>query len=618
MADIAEILEQSFVDYGAFVLQRRALPDMRDGIKYTARQIIHAQKREKHDYNHPFKKSQKSVAAATGFSYVHGDTSAYEQIIHMGRPLVQRYFIEDISGNGGQPTKSRSYAAMRYTECRLSQLSDTLFKYIDEKVIAESDWAPTYDDESIFPLVLPSVGYYNICNGSFGSIGVGLISSIPQFNLKEMNEAICNLIDNPNAEINILPDFASGGIILNPETTLKSLAKGEGRSVLLRGKIKKNIKEKYVDIIELPYGVYTDTVCVELDKGMNNGAPITKFTDLTKNSVHIRVWGNNPDTIEEWLYKNTSVQKHFTIKITMLKDGKVPKVVSLKTALKEHIVHSAKVYHNHFKYELSKLAVRQEVLEGLIRAYSILDEVIATIKASKGRADVISNLQTKFEFTQRQAEAIADLKLHRLSSLDIQKLRDELIENLKEQENIRSILADQKKFNELLKDRYKEVAVKFGDNRKTEIFNGDQFEAVEDGSKTDKAFYCLFSENGYHADTEDQSSMTYKYIEPEQEIIFLTSKLRGIIRKSSDFKMGSHNYSEIMSLKDDEKVLIAIEKDTVSNFNYIEMETVNGEKVSIHSSFLEIGATKRGKKITPKKIEIKSANLVDTTDYPKL
>ncbi len=257
-------------------------------------------------------------------------------------------------------------------------------------------------------------------------------------------------------------------------------------------------------------------------------------------------------------------------------------------------------------------------MEGLIRAYSILDEVIAAIKASKGRADVISNLQTKFNFTQRQAEAIADLKLHRLSSLDIQKLKNELAENLKEQDRIKTILSNQQMFNELLKDRYKEVATQFGDNRKTEIFNGDQYEATEDGSKTDKPFYCSFGKDEYYADTEDPNNVNFKYIEPEREIVFLTSKLRGILRKSSDFKMGRHKYSEIISLKDDEEVLIAIEKDALTNFNYIEMETTNGDKVSVHSSFLEISATKRGKKIVAKKIEIKSATLVGTTDYHKL
>lgn len=268
---LESILEESFLNYSAFVLQRRAIPDVRDGMKYTARQILHAQYKDKLDCKHPFKKSQKSVAAATSFSYVHGDASCYEQIVRMGRPLVQRFFMEEFHGNNGTPCSSDDYSAPRYTEARLSGLTLQCMQYLNDGVLAEKDWSPTYDEEGKFPLVLPSLGFYGLCNGSFGSIGVGLISSIPQFNLREMNQAIINLINDENATVDLLPDFASGGILLNPETVRRSLAAGEGKSALLRGIIKKFPKEGYLEVVELPYGVYTNTVCVELEKAKDKG-----------------------------------------------------------------------------------------------------------------------------------------------------------------------------------------------------------------------------------------------------------------------------------------------------------------------------------------------------------
>ena len=468
---LEKILEESFLDYSAFVLQRRAIPDARDGFKYTARQILHAQLREKLDAKHPFKKSQKSVAAATSFSYVHGDASCYEQIIRMGRPLVQRYFLEEFNGNEGTIINSSDYSAQRYTECRLSPLGMALFDYL--KVLPKENWSPTYDEEGEFPLVLPSVGYYNICNGSFGSIGVGLISSIPQFNLGQVNRAICDLISDPTIEPCILPDFASGGILLNPKTTLDSLNRGEGHSALLRGVVKKNIKEKYLEVVELPYGVYTNTICVELQKALDKGKPPFKdFKDLTKTKVQIRIYTDKLDECEKWLYKNTSVQKHFTIKLIMLDNGKKPRLFTFKEALLAHVDHAKKIFRLQFENQLDALKSREEIIRGLIRAHSIIDDIIYVIKEeSTSRADAIKNLISHFDFTELQATAIVDMKLHMLTKIDITKLEGELEQNLIDQDYINKILSDEEVFNTHLKERYMEIADKYGDKRRTQILS---------------------------------------------------------------------------------------------------------------------------------------------------
>lgn len=624
--NLEKIIEQAFLDYSAFVLQRRAIPDARDMFKYTARQIIHAQSREKLDHKHPFKKSQKSTAAATGFSYVHGGTSAYEQIIRMGRPLVQRYFLEEINGNGGTPTGSSTYSAERYTEARLSELSDYILTYLNMNTIDDKDWEPTYDEEGIFPKVFPSVGYYNICNGSFGSIGVGLISSIPQFNLREVNKAICELIDNPNAQITLLPDFASGGILLNPKTVESSLAIGEGKSALLRGKIRKNEKEGYLEIIEVPYGVYTNTICVELEKALNsdgNDVPFTSFKDLSKKTVQIRIESKKLDKLEEWLYKNTSVQKHFTIKLIVLDNGKTPKLFSITNMLKAHIDHSSLMFQRQYEYKLEQLKLREEIIRGLQKAHSILDDVIATVRASNGRTDVINNLVSKFDFTQRQAEAIAEVKTHRWSSLDIVSLQNELDENLIEQEKIENLLQNKLEFNAQLKKVYEEIASKFGDKRRTEISTLDKWESGQDGSKPTKDFWMFKTDEGYFTSYSDEIETKNKLvgfrIQPEDKIVLISNQARAFQRQGSALTIGEINWADIVKLNKNEEIISVMKQDELTQFEFIEFVTSDGDHYSLHQSFVLTSATQRGKKFANGKYDIADVTLSKTASkYPKM
>lgn len=605
MANLEKILEESFLNYSAFVLQRRAIPDVRDGMKYTARQILHAQYKDKLDCAHPFKKSQKSVAAATSFSYVHGDSSCYEQIVRMGRPLVQRYFMEEFHGNNGTPCSSSDYSAPRYTEARLSSIALQIFQYLNDGVIDEKDWSPTYDEEGKFPLVLPSLGFYGLCNGSFGSIGVGLISSIPQFNLREMNQALIALINDPKAEIDILPDFASGGILLNPQTVKRSLTEGEGKSALLRGVVEKYPKEGYLEVTELPYGVYTNTVCVELEKAKEaNQAPFKDFKDLSKKSVRLRIYSDNLDKCEKWLYKNTSVQKFFTIKLIMLRGGKMPKKFSLREAMLEHITHTKSVLRRHYEYELQVLKNRAEVINGFIRLQSILDEVIAAIRAvDGGKSAVIVMLRRDFEFTELQATAIADRRLHQLSKFDIRALEGELEENIEKQHGIEGILGDATIFNGKLSDIYQQVADTYGDARRTRISDVDEWESSASG-KVEKDAYCYLSTTGYIAaysrDDEDLVGCDDRLIinrQPNDVLCIVTNQLRAFARNVGDLSTGRSKWEDLLSLKDGEAVIGVMSKSEFDALSSVVFEMADGTERTLHPSFITTAASKRGKKI---------------------
>lgn len=601
---LERVLEQSFLDYSAYVIQRRAIPDARDMMKYTARQILHAQAREKLDHKHPFKKSQKSVAAATSFSYVHGDASAYEQIVRMGRPLVQRYAFETINGNGGTPANSSDYSAPRYTEARLSELAAQVFEYINMNTIDAKDWEPTYDEEGVFPTVLPSVGFYNICNGSFGSIAPTMISSVPQFNLREVNEMIIKLIDDPDATVELLPDFASSGILLNPKTTLESLSMGEGKSALVRGKVTRGKDDNgpYIEVIELPYGVYTNTVCVELEKALEDkGVPFTEFKDLSVRAVRIRIYTKTPDAAEAWIYKNTSVQKHFTIKMIMLDNGKTPKLFTIKEALQAHIAHASDVFRKQYLFQLEQLKAREEIIRGLLKAYSILDKVIETIRGSSGRVDAINLLISKFDFTRPQAEAIADLRLHRLSTMDIKALENELETNLSAQKDIDEILCTREKFNLHLKAIYAEVASKFGDKRRTKIYADDTWETGQDGGKPTKDFWLKPESDGYTSTYIDEmgDEICGSKVDLTDDVLFITNQCRGFRRAASELPIGENKYADVLKLNKDEEVISVLQASIFDTHDFITLVGENFQK-KVHKSFILSGSTQRGKRILPK------------------
>ena len=471
--DFIDIIKQSFTQYSGAVLQSRALIDARDCLKPSARQIYYSLYTDKFLFNKPFRKTLKAIGSIARF-YIHGDSSAVGVLMRSAQPFAMRYSLIEVNGNAGTLLESGNWASQRYTESRLSEISCNLFEGIDKNTII--DWRDNYDNTEQYPSVLPSKGFYNIVNGTLG-IGTGLASSIPQFNLREVNSALIYLLQNPNCnfeDIYCAPDFATGALLLNESEIKESLRTGNGSACKLRSVIEYDIKDHCLIVKEIPYGVYTNTICGQLEKIIESeeNPGIDRFNDLTGQQVNIKIYLHkniNPDKVIKFLYKNTSLQYYYGINMTMLDNGKFPKVFTWKEALQTHINHEKIIYKRGFEFDLQKIKNRIHIIDGLLICLASIDEVVHTIKESESSASASKALQTKFLLDAEQAKAVLDMKLSRLANLEVKKLENELHELQQEAQKIEDILNDENKFNQELIKGWQDISKKFGDDRRTKI-----------------------------------------------------------------------------------------------------------------------------------------------------
>lgn len=475
MADLQPIIQESFTQYAGAVLQSRALVDVRDCLKPSARQIFYCLYTDKIIHSKPFKKTQKALGS-TSRMYIHGDSSCVGIIMRSGQPFNMRYPLTEIDGSYGNLIQSGNWAAPRYTSSRLSEFSNFLFSDIDKDTINE--WRNNYDDTEQYPVVLPSKGYYNIVNGTFG-IGIGAASSIPQFNLKEVNDALIKLLWDSEIdfeEIYCAPDFATGAYLLNEEEVKESLKNGTGKACKLRAKVEFDSNERCFIVTEIPFSVYTNTICEELEailEGDDNPG-IDRFNDLTGSTPLIKIYLTkkaNADKVLRYLYKNTSLQYHYSINMTMLENGRYPKVFGWREALLEHIKHEIVVYRRGFEFDLNKIKNRIHIINGILIALARIEEVIETIKQSSSTKDANKNLCNNFLLDEIQAKAILDIKLARLAKLEAKKYEEEKEQLEKEKEKICNILENEVLFKKEIENGLREVAQKFGDARRTQILN---------------------------------------------------------------------------------------------------------------------------------------------------
>lgn len=488
MNNLTPIIKDSFSQYAGAVLQSRALIDVRDGLKPSARQIFYSMLLHKLVSSKPYKKTANAVGMAMADFYIHGDSSCEGVIMRAGQSFAMRYPLVDVKGNAGTLIESGNWAAMRYTESRLSKISDLLFDDIEKDTINE--WRDSYDNTKQFPAVLPSKGFYNIVNGTQG-IGIGMASSVPQYNLRELNNALIYLIDHPDCDFDDIycaPDFATGAILYNENEVKESMKNGTGFACKLRSVIEFDNKERYFVVTEIPYGVYTNTICGELEEIINgeNNPGIERFNDLTGEKPLIKIYLTkkaNPDKVLKFLYKETSLQYYYSINFTMLDNGRFPRVFTWKEMLQAHINHEREVYRRSFEYDLRKIENRIHIINGLLICLARIDEVVATIKASVSTAAASITLQQNFLLDAEQAKAVLDMKLSRLAHLEVKKLEDEKISLEKESSRIHEILENEELFKNELKNGWRQVSEKFGDDRRTKIMQlsaGNDSEPIEE------------------------------------------------------------------------------------------------------------------------------------------
>ena len=476
MSNLKPIIEESFIQYSGAVLQNRALLDVRDGLKPSARQIFYSMLLNKLTHDKPYKKTANAVGMAMADFYIHGDSSCEGVIMRAGQSFAMRYPLIDVKGNAGSLIESGNWAAMRYTESRLSKISNLLFTDINKDTIKE--WRDSYDNTKQYPAVLPTKGYYNICNGGQG-IGIGMACSIPQYNLKEMNKVLEYLLLHPDCDfddIYIAPDFATGAILLNENEVKDSMKHGTGFACKLRSVVDYDKKENCFVVTEIPYSVYTNTICRELENIINSeeNLGVDRFNDLTGKTPLIKIYlmkRANPNKVLKYLYKNTSLQSHYSINFTMLDNGRFPKVFTWKEMLQAHIDHEKEIYMRGFQFDLKKIEDRLHIIEGLLKVIDDIDNVVRLIKTSESTSVAHQRLMETYILDEAQTKAILDMKLSRLAHLEVEKLKSEKTKLEKEREFIYNIINNENEFNAQLIKGWREVADKFGDARRTQILN---------------------------------------------------------------------------------------------------------------------------------------------------
>ena len=486
MAELTPIIKDSFLQFSGAVLQSRVLVDARDCMKPSARQIFYCLYTDKFVHSKPYQKTLKAIGSAFRM-YIHGDSSAEGIIMRAAQPFSMRYPLIEVEGSYGTLLASSSWAAPRYTASRLTPLAEYLFADIEKEVIDEWRW--NYDDTEQYPMTLPSKGFFNLVNGGFG-LGVGASSSIPQYNLRELNEALVKILWNPDIsfdEIYCAPDFATGATILNADEVKESHKNGTGFACKLRSSVEFDAKDRCLVVTEIPYMTYTETICKELEEIINSedNPGIDNFNDLTGEKPLIKIFlakKANPDTILQYLYKNTSLQSYYGVNFTMLENGRYPRTFTWKELLQSHIDHEIAVYTRGYEYDKKKFEHRLNILEGLLICLARIEEVVATIKASSSAATAKTELCKKFLLNEEQAKVVLDMKLSRLAHLEVEKVIAEKKQIEEKLAEINAILNDPNLLKAEVEKGLREVAKKFGDSRRTKVINltkGDDEEPTE-------------------------------------------------------------------------------------------------------------------------------------------
>lgn len=502
--NLEQEMRNSYIDYAMSVIVSRALPDVRDGLKPVHRRILYAMQEAGMTSGKPYKKSARIVGEVLGKYHPHGDSSVYDAIVRMAQDFSMRYMLADGHGNFGS-VDGDPPAAMRYTEVRMAKIAELMLQDIDKDTV---DFVPNYDESLKEPSVLPSKFPELLVNGTSG-IAVGMATNIPPHNMSEVIDGVLMLIDNPDASVEELmtvikgPDFPTGGLIMGTTGIRDAYTTGRG-SVKMRAKAHietmSNGKPRIL-VTELPYQVNKARLIEKIaelarDKQIEGITDLRDESDRKGMSIVIELRKDiNPDIMLNQLYKHTQLQDTFGVIMLALVDNQ-PRILTLKQVLHYYIQHQEDVITRRTRYELSKAEARAHILEGLTIALDHLDAVITTIRESQ-TADIARNaLMDGFKLSEKQAQAILDLRLQRLTGLEREKIEEEYQEVLKKIEWLKSVLADESKIMTIIKEELTAVKEKYGDARRTTI-TYDMSEMSEEDLIADEDVVLTISHNNY-------------------------------------------------------------------------------------------------------------------------
>ena len=477
---LEEIMGDRFGKYSKYIIQDRAIPDVRDGLKPVQRRILFSMYKEKNTYDKPYKKSARAVGDVMGKYHPHGDSSIYEAIVRMSQDWKMKEPFVDMQGNNGS-IDGDSAAASRYTEARLSKIANEMLKDLDKNTVV---MAPNYDDTLLEPTVLPSKFPNLLVNGTTG-ISAGYATNIPPHNLVEVIDATIFRIDNPNSRLDTImnyikgPDFPTGGIACGIDEIKKAYETGRGRIII---KSKTKIEKNKIIITEIPYEVNKANLVkkideIRIDKKIEGISEVRDESDKTGLQIAIDLKKDaDANTILNYLFKNTELQISYNFNMITIVNRR-PMLLGLLGILDAYIAHQKEVIFKRSEFDLAHAKARYHIVEGLIKAISILDEVIKTIRASKNKADAIENLVIKYDFTNEQAEAIVNLQLYRLTNTDVAVLEEELTNLKKIIAALEEILKDPEKLNAVIKEEMRRIKKEYGTERKTLI--QDEIEEIK-------------------------------------------------------------------------------------------------------------------------------------------
>ena len=603
---LEDVIGDRFGRYSKYIIQERALPDVRDGLKPVQRRILFAMYSSGNTFDKNFRKSAKTVGDVIGQYHPHGDSSVYDAMVRLSQDWKLRHVLIEMHGNNGSIDNDPP-AAMRYTEAKLSQLSEELLRDINKETVA---FIPNYDDTTLEPMVLPSRFPNLLVNGSTG-ISSGYATDIPPHNLAEVIQATLKYIDNPDITVNQLmkyikgPDFPTGGIIQGIDGIKKAYESGKGKIVVRSRVDEEELRSgrKQLIITEIPYEVNKSSLVKRIDelradKKVDGIVEVRDETDRTGLRIAIELKKDvNSESIKNYLYKNSDLQISYNFNMVAISDGR-PKLMGLREIIESYLNHQIEVVTNRTRYDLDHAEKRMHIVEGLMKALSILDEVIALIRNSKNKKDAKDNLVAEFDFTEAQAEAIVMLQLYRLTNTDIVALEDEHAELEALIKELRNILDDHDALLSVIKDELNEIKKKFKVDRLSTI------EAEISEIKIDKEVMVpseevilSVSHHGYIKRTSTRSFnasgvteiglkdgdrlLKYQEVNAQDTVLVFTNKGRYLfipVHKLADIRwkeLGQH-VSQIVPIDEDEQVVdVYNEKDFNNNAFYV-MATKNG------------------------------------------